>query len=94
MQQLFELESRLDKIKRNLGKSHSMDFAEQAAERENDQVLEEIARETTETIGRLKAALKRIDEGTYGTCESCGEKISAARLKALPDATLCISCAT
>ncbi len=37
-------------------------------------------------------ALVRLDEGTYGICESCGTAIPAARLKAFPRATLCIPC--
>ncbi len=37
-------------------------------------------------------ALARIDEGTYGTCESCGEAIGKARLQAFPRATLCVTC--
>ena len=40
----------------------------------------------------LEAALKRISEGTYGTCAKCGEPIEPKRLKALPTAATCISC--
>ena len=46
-----------------------------------------------ERIERLTAALKRLDEGTYGTCANCGGDIAPARLEALPTATLCINCA-
>jgi len=45
-------------------------------------------------IGKIKEALERIDTGTYGICESCGEEISEARLKARPVTTLCIECKT
>jgi RNA polymerase-binding protein DksA len=37
-------------------------------------------------------ALSSIDEGTYGTCEHCGQEISPERLDALPHTTLCIEC--
>ncbi len=37
-------------------------------------------------------ALKRLDEGTYGTCERCGKAINPERLDALPFVTLCIDC--
>ncbi len=37
-------------------------------------------------------ALQKIDEGRFGVCESCGKKISNARLKAIPYARLCIKC--
>lgn len=41
---------------------------------------------------QLKLALQRLDEGTYGTCESCGEPIGKARLQAFPRATMCVAC--
>ena len=40
----------------------------------------------------IERALGKISEGTYGQCESCGEMISAGRLKASPFTTLCIAC--
>lgn len=43
-------------------------------------------------LAALGAALRRIDEGSYGECAGCGEMISAARLEARPEARLCISC--
>ncbi|MFH0844118.1 MAG: RNA polymerase-binding protein DksA [Pseudomonadota bacterium] len=43
-------------------------------------------------IGKIKEALERIDNRTYGICEACGEEISEARLKARPVTTLCIDC--
>jgi RNA polymerase-binding protein DksA len=44
-------------------------------------------------LKKLKAALQRMEEGTYGVCEVCGQAIEAERLAALPTATLCITCA-
>ena len=44
-------------------------------------------------LKRLEAALQRIEEGTYGICEACGQAIEPERLAALPIATLCIACA-
>ena len=41
----------------------------------------------------LEAALQRMEEGTYGVCEACGQAIETERLAALPIATLCIACA-
>lgn len=43
-------------------------------------------------IRKIQAALQRIDEGTYGICEECGEEIAVARLKARPVTRLCINC--
>jgi len=45
-------------------------------------------------IAKIKEALERIQNGTYGICELCGEEISEARLKARPVTTLCIDCKT
>ena len=45
-------------------------------------------------IAKIKEALERIEKGTYGICEVCGEEISEARLKARPVTTLCIDCKT
>ena len=43
-------------------------------------------------IDQINRALTRIGEGTYGSCERCGQPIDAARLKALPHASLCLDC--
>ena len=43
-------------------------------------------------IKKIKEALKRIENDTYGICESCGEDISIKRLKARPVTTQCIDC--
>lgn len=58
-------------------------------DRERDHSLLENARDLLEQNER---ALRKVAEGTYGTCATCGKSIEAARLKALPHASLCISC--
>jgi DnaK suppressor protein len=45
-------------------------------------------------ILKIKEALARIADGTFGICEECGEEISEERLKARPVTTLCIECKT
>jgi len=45
-------------------------------------------------IAKIKEALERIEDGTFGLCESCGEEIGAKRLEARPVTTLCIDCKT
>jgi DnaK suppressor protein len=45
-------------------------------------------------IMKVKEALDRIDDGTFGICESCGRPISEKRLMARPVTTLCIECKT
>ena len=43
-------------------------------------------------MGKIKEALARIDDGTYGVCQECGERIGLDRLMARPVTTLCIDC--
>lgn len=43
-------------------------------------------------ISKIKEALERIEDGTYGFCEACGEPIGEKRLLARPVTTLCIEC--
>lgn len=45
-------------------------------------------------IKKIQAALERLEENTYGICESCGEDISLKRLEARPVTTKCITCKT
>jgi DnaK suppressor protein len=51
-----------------------------------------ISNNIRDLIGQIDNAVRRIDEGSYGTCERCGNPIDAARLKALPHASLCMDC--
>ena len=44
-------------------------------------------------ITELDAALRRLEGGTYGSCERCGQRIAAARLAARPTAQFCVTCA-
>ena len=45
-----------------------------------------------ETLVKIDESLRKLDEGTYGTCESCGEEISEQRLKVMPFAIYCKDC--
>ena len=87
------LETRLAGVTKDITKTLSSDFAEQATERENDDVLEEIGKETQTSIAHVKAALQRLDDDSYGICAGCGEDIAEGRLDAIPETTLCVKCA-
>jgi DnaK suppressor protein len=65
------------------------DLGAKTFEREHELALTHNAREL---LRQNEQALARIAEGTYGTCDSCGEPIGKARLQAFPRATLCVSC--
>jgi len=51
-----------------------------------------LANNAREMLAQTERALLRIEAGTYGVCESCGEPIGKMRLMAFPRATLCLSC--
>lgn len=94
LEEKFErLQQRLESIRRDVAKAHSLDAAEQAQERENDQVVDAIGVETTQSLREIQAALARLEAGSYGICERCGEEIAPARLAVLPEAVLCVRCA-
>lgn len=88
-----ELSHRLERITSDLASDHSADFAEQVTERENDDVLHGLQLETAAALTQVRQALRQVNDGSYGTCESCGEEISPERLKVMPFATRCIRCA-
>ena len=90
--QLAMMRGRLASIKKDVTQGHSGDSAEQAQERENDEVVDAIGNETAQSIRAIEAALGRIEAGSYGVCMSCGEDIASARLKAVPEATCCVDC--
>jgi DnaK suppressor protein len=45
------------------------------------------------SLARIERALARLDEGTYGTCETCGRPIPEKRLEAMPESVHCVECA-
>ena len=69
--------------------NHLAETATATLGREIDYTLGE---NSGQVLAAIDAALKRIDEGTYGTCTSCGEQIRRERLEATPWAALCIDC--
>ena len=90
---LADMQARLASIKREVTQEHSGDSAEQAQERENDEVVDAIGNETRQSLRAIQVALDKIADGTYGECEACGRPISEGRLQAIPEATRCVECA-
>jgi DnaK suppressor protein len=60
---------------------------------QGQQMALETERRRKAELGRIEAALKRLDGGDYGYCQSCDEAIAAKRLELDPAATLCVDCA-
>jgi RNA polymerase-binding protein DksA len=69
--------------------NHLADTATDTYDRELDYTLEE---NSEHVLAEIDAALKRIEDGTYGQCTNCGRQIPEERLEARPYATLCIDC--
>ena len=51
-----------------------------------------LEKQIRERLAESERALKKLDEGTYGRCDRCGQAIPPERLEALPEASLCLSC--
>lgn len=90
--ELTELESRAFSDEERREGSPFGKQAEEAAETfqmERDLALK---RRLKSVLAEIEHALGKIAAGTYGRCDSCGREIEAARLEALPQANLCLSC--
>lgn len=68
---------------------HPADLASETFEREKDLALES---NISDLLSKVNTALEKLDEGTYGMCDSCGIEINPNRLEALPWASLCRDC--
>ena len=63
--------------------------AEEASELEKRLALE---KRLWDSLSEIEHALQKCEAGTYGLCDSCGKAIEPARLEAIPQASLCLSC--
>jgi DnaK suppressor protein len=97
------LQNQLDELLREAGKTVSEMTDEKAnfpdptdrASLESDRNFElRIRDRERKLIMKIREALERIDNGTFGICEYCQEEIGEARLRARPVTTLCIECKT
>ena len=88
-----ELEERRGRIDQHGREGVPADFEEQAVARANDEVVESLAEQATAELAQIKAALTRIELGSYGICVRCGEAIAPARLQVVPYAAACAECA-
>jgi RNA polymerase-binding protein DksA len=69
--------------------NHPADVATITVDREIDYTLEE---NEERVLAAIDGALKRIEAGTYGNCQTCGQPIAVERLEAVPYTTQCIDC--
>ena len=99
-----ELEQHRDELRERiaqLAKRPERGTAQGFGKRIGDGTVEAISRLTEIGVGttleaqleRTERALAKVDEGTYGLCDVCGEEIAPKRLAAMPDVALCVECA-
>ena len=69
------------------------DMAAEASEQFGHEQSEAMGAETDIALARVRGAMKRVDDGTYGKCVSCGVMIDTDRLGIDPTAELCMTCA-
>jgi RNA polymerase-binding protein DksA len=67
-------------------------MADMAADTYERELSMNIVSSEQETLYEIDDALKRLDDGSYGVCQQCGQVIAMSRLKAVPYASLCITC--
>ncbi len=85
-------EAELNGLMRDSGDGAGQDQADLGATSfERDHELTVLNSER-DKLAQIDRALARIDDGTYGVCESCGNPIGKMRLMAFPRATLCMTC--
>ena len=76
------------------GDENYADPTDRAAAESDRSFLLRIRDRERRLIGKIKEALQRVEEGSFGVCDNCGEEIGEKRLEARPVTTQCIDCKT
>jgi DnaK suppressor protein len=94
---LEELRSREADLKRPPAPGSTIGFGKRIGEGTTEAIGRITDVGVAEGLGHIEArivrALEKLDEGTYGVCDSCGEPIPAGRLRVAPESSLCVVCA-
>lgn len=90
---LAELSAEVARLEAEASQPLEADWEEQANQIEDMEAFQGLEAVRLEEANQIRAALRRMDNGSYGTCANCGADIGAARLGAQPTATTCINCA-
>ena len=88
------LSTQLEELASEEGQEFDSNFADSSQVTAERGELEALANSLRKDLDEVVVALERIDEGTYGTCRDCGTEIPDARLEAMPEAVVCITCAS
>lgn len=86
------LEERLSRIRSEQTTAPSTGLKDLAKEQENDEVIDELGITTETELREVRKAIHRYEQGEYGVCQACGLQIEAERLRAIPEAELCLGC--
>ena len=92
-QLLVRYRDELDRVDEQMSARDSEEV-ERATEQWDATVVARLGETDARVLGDVVAALRRLDDGTYGRCQICEDEIGDHRLDALPTATMCIECAT
>jgi len=90
---IAELNDRVEHIEDELDETPNPKWDENAIEHAEDEVLEELGHSSQPELRAIKAALDRMEAGTYGVCVKCDNDISMERLTVLPHTPFCKECA-
>lgn len=86
--------AKIDAHLHNRDREVPKDWDDAATMMKNDEVLEALDDQSRARIAGLKAAIRRVEDGTYGICANCGADIGDKRLAALPATPVCVDCAS
>ena len=89
------IEASIAEVERDEAQLHSgahPDVLDTASHRAPIEVLESIRTAQRHELEEVDAALERIEQGSYGSCQICGGAVGRQRLRAIPEARFCIDC--
>lgn len=89
---LVRLQGDAESEGRSLREGRSPDWVDQASDEGAARLLADLTERERAEVAEIDAALARIERGTYGTCLACGAPVEPGRLKAIPEARLCLAC--
>ena len=68
------------------------DIADEATRTYNRQVMLNLSEQERSQLGRVEEAIQKLEDGRYGICDECGDRIPVKRLKVVPFAKFCVTC--
>ena len=89
---LVQLQGEAESEERDLREGRSPDWVDQASDEGAARLLADLTERERVEVAEIDAALARIEGGTYGVCLSCGGPVERKRLRAIPEARLCLAC--